>query len=53
MAVEEFINNYNYFYTNVFDTKVLFKILKFRIKNKLRIILRKQNKSLNWLSRSW
>lgn len=42
MAVEEFVNNYNYFYTNVFDTKVLFKILLFRIKSKFRNIFKKQ-----------
>jgi len=42
MAVEEFIDIYNYFYTNVFDTKVLFKILKFRLKNKFRNIFKKQ-----------
>ena len=41
MPIEEFINNHNYYYTNVFDTKVLIKILRFRIKNKLKNILKK------------
>ncbi len=43
MSIEKFINDHNYYYTNVFDTKMLIKLLKFRIKNKIRIIFRKQN----------
>jgi len=43
MSIEKFISDHNYYYTNVFDTKMLIKLLKFRIKNKIRIIFRKQN----------
>ena len=35
MAVEDFINMYDYYYTNVSDTKILIKIIKFRFKNKI------------------
>jgi len=40
MDINEFIENYNYYYTNVFDTKILFKILKFRILNKFRNVFK-------------
>jgi hypothetical protein len=36
MPIAELIKNHEYFYTNIFDTKVLIKILIYRIKNKLR-----------------
>lgn len=42
MSVEEFINIHNYFYTNVFDTKVLIKILKFRILKKVRNLFKRK-----------
>lgn len=34
-TIKDFINEYNYFYRNVFETNILFKIIKFRLWNKI------------------
>lgn len=40
-TTQDFINEYTYFYNNVFDTTVLMKIFRFRIKNKIEMIFNK------------
>ena len=43
-TIKDFIKEYTYFYINVFTTKVLFNILKSRLKNKIRSLFKVNKK---------